>query len=117
MTKFNVIQKKRRAQKAESKRKIHGDPLTGKLKTRPQTHTLSGKRKRKLLKKWRRDNKQDALLLSTAMEHDALATAEGTTTKFQLKKKNTKKLKVKHLKRGGKKQKKAVEVSVDAMVE
>ncbi|KAF9625474.1 hypothetical protein IFM89_023235 [Coptis chinensis] len=28
MTKFNVIQKKRRAQKRKAKRKIHGDPLT-----------------------------------------------------------------------------------------
>jgi hypothetical protein len=54
MAKFNVLQKIRRAQIAESKRAIHGDPLTKKLKIRPQPHSVSGKRKRKLLKNWRR---------------------------------------------------------------
>jgi hypothetical protein len=54
MAKFNVVQKRRRAQIAESKRAIHGDPLTKKLKNKTQPLTLSGKRKRKLLKKWRR---------------------------------------------------------------
>jgi hypothetical protein len=54
MAKFNVVQKRRRAQIAENKRAIHGDPLTKKLKIKPQPHSVSGKRKRKLLKNWRR---------------------------------------------------------------
>ena len=54
MAKFNVMQRRRRAQIAERKRAIHGDPTTGKLKNRPQPLSISGKRKRKLLKKWRR---------------------------------------------------------------
>ena len=56
MAKFNVMQKKRRAQNSEIKRAIHGDPITGKLKIKPQPLSVSGKRKRKLLKKWRRVN-------------------------------------------------------------
>lgn len=54
MTKFNVIQKKRRAQTAERKRELFGHPLTGKLTEKPQFVPISGKRKRKLFKKWRR---------------------------------------------------------------
>ena len=54
MAKFNVVQKIRRAQIAQNKRSIHGDPLTKKLKIRTQPHSVSGKRKRKLLKKSRR---------------------------------------------------------------
>ncbi|XP_075650604.1 uncharacterized protein LOC142621171 isoform X3 [Castanea sativa] len=57
MAKFNVMQRRRRAQIAERKRAIHGDPTTGKLKNRPQPLSISGKRKRKLLKKWRREQK------------------------------------------------------------
>jgi hypothetical protein len=54
MAKFNVVQKRRRALVAEKKRLIHGDPSTGKLKIRKQPVSLSGKRKRKLFKQWRR---------------------------------------------------------------
>ena len=54
MAKFNVVQKRRRALIAEKKRQLHGDPLTGKLKIKDQPLSLSGKRKRKLFKKWRR---------------------------------------------------------------
>lgn len=54
MAKFNVVQKKKRAQSQERKRRIHGDPVSGKLKLKEQPVSISGKRKRKLLKKWRR---------------------------------------------------------------
>lgn len=54
MAKFNVVQKKRRAAIADKKRLIHGDPTTGKLHQRIQPKSISGKRQRKLLKKWRR---------------------------------------------------------------
>ena len=54
MAKFNVVQKRKRAEKAERKRAIHGDPLTAKLKNKPQPLSVSGKRQRKLFKKWRR---------------------------------------------------------------
>lgn len=54
MAKFNEVQKRKRAQNAERKRAVHGDPSTGKLKNKPQPLSISGKRKRKLLKKWRR---------------------------------------------------------------
>lgn len=54
MAKFNEVQKKRRALLSEKKRKLHGDPNTGKLKNKHQPLSVSGKRQRKLLKKWRR---------------------------------------------------------------
>lgn len=54
MPAFNVVQKRRRAAISEHKRARHGDPLTAKLKQKPQSIPISGKRKRKLFKKWRR---------------------------------------------------------------
>ncbi|KAM6542564.1 hypothetical protein CsatB_007011 [Cannabis sativa] len=45
MAKFNVIQKKKRAQIAERKRAIHGDPSSRKLKVKPQNQSVSRKRK------------------------------------------------------------------------
>lgn len=54
MAKFNEVQKRRRAALAQQKRAIHGDPVTSKLKQKPQPLSISGKRKRKLFKKWRR---------------------------------------------------------------
>ncbi|KAJ6877659.1 hypothetical protein NC651_030427 [Populus alba x Populus x berolinensis] len=59
MAKFNVVQKRRRAQISKSKRAIHGDPLTKKLKNKTQPLTLSGKRK--LLKKWRSSEQKEAV--------------------------------------------------------
>ena len=67
MAKFNVMQRRRRAQIAERKRAIHGDPTTGKLKNRPQPLSISGKRKRKLLKKWRRVHLSLSLSLSLSL--------------------------------------------------
>lgn len=54
MAKFNVVQKRRRAAVADRKRATKGEPFTGKLKVKPQPQSISGKRKRKLFKKWRR---------------------------------------------------------------
>ncbi|OWM75753.1 hypothetical protein CDL15_Pgr021918 [Punica granatum] len=54
MAKFNAVQKRRRALIADMKRAHRGEPSTGKLKTKPQPLSVSGKRKQKLLKKWRR---------------------------------------------------------------
>ena len=54
MAKFNVVQKQRRAHKAQTKRDAHGDPLTKKLKIKQQPTYVSSKRKRKLMKKKRR---------------------------------------------------------------
>ncbi|KAM0041237.1 hypothetical protein Hdeb2414_s0011g00363981 [Helianthus debilis subsp. tardiflorus] len=93
MAVFNVVQKRRRAAIAERKRAVHGDPATGKLKHKPQNTTLSGKRKRKLMKKWRRDQKEAMEKGLITMEDIEMAVADGsgtssqqTTTKIHLKK-------------------------------
>ncbi|KAH1192355.1 hypothetical protein GmHk_19G053613 [Glycine max] len=123
MAKFNVVQKKRRALIAEKKRQLHGDPLTGKLKIKDQPLSLSGKRKRKLFKKWRRDQKDALQNGLVTMEDVQMAVAEGDTkdaprpsAKIHLKKKT---LKLKQLKRKGKNKRKsdvpAADVSADAM--
>ncbi|PON62429.1 hypothetical protein TorRG33x02_279270 [Trema orientale] len=131
MAKFNEVQKKKRAQAAERKRAIHGDPSTRKLKTKPQNQTLSGKRKRKLLKKWRRDQKEAVEKGLLTMQDVEMAAADEagessshsqdanktSTTKFPMKKG----LKLKQLKRKGKNKrnssKPAARVPADAMLE
>ncbi|XP_043715549.1 uncharacterized protein LOC122663940 isoform X2 [Telopea speciosissima] len=107
MTKFNEIQKKRRAQTQERKRVVHGNPITGKLKNKPQPQSISGKRKRKLFKKWRREQKTLLQMGVVTMGDVEMAVAEGTSedtkktsTKFHLKK--NAKLKIKQLKCKGK---------------
>ncbi|KAI4346975.1 hypothetical protein L6164_007832 [Bauhinia variegata] len=125
MAKFNVVQKKRRALIAEKKRQIHGDPSTGKLKTKRESLSVSGKRKRKLFRKWRREQKEALEKGLVSMEDVEMAVAEGESqksskpsTKIHLKKS----LKLKQLKRKGNKNKRksavpAVDVAADAMVE
>ncbi|XP_048325785.1 uncharacterized protein LOC125421298 [Ziziphus jujuba] len=129
MAKFNAVQKKKRAQVAERKRATKGDPHTRKLKTKPQQQSLSvsGKRKRKLLKKWRREHKEAVQKGLLTIQDVEMAVADGesqdapkTSAKFSVKKS----LKLRQLKRkGGKNKRKsssnqpAAEVSVDAMVE
>ncbi|KAJ4959049.1 hypothetical protein NE237_026160 [Protea cynaroides] len=126
MTKFNEIQKKRRALTQERKRIIHGNPVTGRVKNKPQPKSISGKRKRKIVKKWRREQKELLQKGVVTMEDVEMAVAEGTSqdtnktpTKFHLKK-NTK-LKIKQLKRKDKKQKRSpapvAEAPVDVMAE
>ncbi|KAL9379632.1 hypothetical protein Peur_028114 [Populus x canadensis] len=80
MAKSNVVQKRRRAQIAESKRAIHGDPLTKKLKNKTQPLTLSGMRKRKLLKKWRREQKEAVDKGLVTMQDVEMAFAPGEVT-------------------------------------
>ncbi|XP_004489181.1 uncharacterized protein [Cicer arietinum] len=126
MAKFNVVQKRRRALVAEKKRQIHGDPTTGRLKIRQQPVSISGKRKRKLFKKWRREQKDALQNGLVSMEDVQMAVAEGeikdssrttSSTKIHLKKG----LKLKQLKRKGKNKRisdaPAAEISADAMVE
>ncbi|CAN4085561.1 unnamed protein product [Withania somnifera] len=109
MAKFNEVQKKRRAIISESKRAKHGDPNTRKLKQKPQLHSISGKRKRKLFKKWRRDQKEAIEKGAITMEDVEMAVADvaegktqdaNRTVKFSMKKSS--KLKLKQLKKKGK---------------
>ncbi|GKV06967.1 hypothetical protein SLEP1_g18784 [Rubroshorea leprosula] len=123
MAKFNVVQKQKRAQIAERKRLIHGDPVTGKLKNMPQALAMSGKRKRKLLRKWRKGQKEAIENGLVTMQDVEMATAEGKsqkTTKAPRKFQMKKNLKLNHIKRKGKNKtssKPTVEASADAMVE
>ncbi|KAG7029048.1 hypothetical protein SDJN02_10231, partial [Cucurbita argyrosperma subsp. argyrosperma] len=92
MAKFNVVQKQRRAHKAQTKRDAHGDPLTKKLKIKQQPTYVSSKRKRKLMKKKRREEKEALQMGLTNMEDVEMAVAEElkntnrTSTKFHVKK-------------------------------
>ncbi|XP_009613871.1 uncharacterized protein LOC107797187 [Nicotiana tabacum] len=129
MAKFNEVQKKRRAVIAESKRAKHGDPNTRKLKQKAQPLSISGKRKRKLFKKWRRDQKEAIEKGVITMQDVEMAVADAadgktqdankTPVKFPMKRSS--KLKLKQLKKKGKgkmkSDKQATEASVDAMVE
>ncbi|KAB5512320.1 hypothetical protein DKX38_029348 [Salix brachista] len=124
MAKFNVVQKIRRAQIAQNKRAIHGDPLTKKLKIRTQPHSVSGKRKRKLLKKSRREQKEAVDKGLVTMQDVEMAFAQGEGTSKDVKRtpaKFKKGLKLKQLKRKGKKNKtkpkQAAGILVDAMAE
>ncbi|CAN6709207.1 unnamed protein product [Malus baccata var. baccata] len=134
MAKFNEVQKRRRAQKAEKKRSVHGDPTTGKLHNKPQPLSISGKRKRKLLKKWRRDQNEAVKKGLITMQDVEMAAADAdveesrdtktSSSKFPMKKKS---LKIKQLKGKGKKKGKSPkaaaaaaatpEASMDAMLE
>ncbi|KAG6438388.1 hypothetical protein SASPL_103329 [Salvia splendens] len=120
MAKFNVVQKKRRTFIANEKRRIHGDPASGKLHQRIQPKSISGKRQRKLLKKWRREQKEAVEKGLITMQDVEMAAADEpaedakkTPVKFPMKraarlrlKKNTKKS-----------QKPVGEASNDSMVE
>ncbi|KAF9661311.1 hypothetical protein SADUNF_Sadunf19G0054900 [Salix dunnii] len=123
MAKFNVVQKRRRAQIAVSKRAIHGDPLTKKLKIRTQPHSVSGKRKRKLLKKSRREQKEAVDKGLVTMQDVEMTFAQGEGTSKDVKRtsaKFKKGLKLKQLKRKGKnktKPKQPAGILVDAMAE
>ncbi|XP_050155055.1 uncharacterized protein LOC126629167 [Malus sylvestris] len=133
MAKFNEVQKRKRAQNAEKKRAVHGDPTTGKLHNKPQPLSISGKRKRKLLKKWRRDQNEavkKGLITMQDVEMAAADADEGeeskdtktTSSKFPMRKKS---VKLKQLQRKGKNKGKSskkaaaatAEASVDAMLE
>ncbi|WOL18995.1 hypothetical protein Cni_G27792 [Canna indica] len=127
MAKFNVIVKQRRANVQERKRELHGDPNTGKLKQRTAPLSISGKRKRKLFKKWRREQKEAIEKGLVTMEDVEMAVAEGSSqgtsekskVKFQMKKSS--KLKLKKIRGKGKSKRKSSTTPtsgpVDAMVE
>ncbi|CAI9302222.1 unnamed protein product [Lactuca saligna] len=83
MAVFNVVQKRRRAAIADRKRAVHGDPFTGKVKHKPQNTVISGKRKRKILKKWRRDQKEAVEKGLITMEDIEMAVADGSGTSSQ----------------------------------
>ncbi|XP_068635189.1 uncharacterized protein [Aristolochia californica] len=104
MAKFNVTQKQKRACIREHKRATHGDPETRKLKVKEQPTSLSGKRKRKLFKKWCREQKDAVQKGLISMEDVEMAVAEGTsqdagTTSQETSKKSPMKF---HMKKGGK---------------
>ncbi|OIV94178.1 hypothetical protein TanjilG_04109 [Lupinus angustifolius] len=130
MAKFNVVQKRRRTQIAEKKRKAHGDPSTGKLKVKSQPLSISGKRKRKLLKQWRRDQKdalQQGLITMEDVQMALSPSQQGETkdtrtssAKIHLKKKKKLKTSFKIKAKGKNKRKSdvpAADISTDAMVE
>nr|GMD02400.1 Serine--tRNA ligase [Ipomoea batatas] len=130
MPSFNAVQKQRRAAIADRKRAVHGDPVTGKLKQKPQPLSVSGKRKRKLFKKWRREQKEAMEKGLITMEDVEMAVAGvnlGTAlnankhpVSFRVKKSSKLKLKQLKKKKGKSKtksQNQAAETSGDAMVE
>ncbi|KAL8049264.1 hypothetical protein ABFX02_06G010400 [Erythranthe guttata] len=125
MATFNVVQKKRRAAIALQKRKVHGEPGSGKLRQRTQPVSISGKRKRKLQQKRRRDQKEAVEKGLITMQDVEMAFSDEKSSgsskspvNFPMKK--SPKLKFKQLKKKGKNKKKsqkpAGEASVDSMV-
>lgn len=54
MAKYNVVQKSKRESSHDRKRRAHGDPNSGKLKHHNAPIAISGKRKRKLLRRLNR---------------------------------------------------------------
>ena len=59
------------------KRAVHGDPHSKKLKRQTQNQSVSGKRKRKLLKKWRRGQKEAIEKGLITMDDVEMAPADG----------------------------------------
>ncbi|KNA18497.1 hypothetical protein SOVF_070210 [Spinacia oleracea] len=106
MAKFNEVQKKRRALISQNKRAVHGDPYSKKLKRQTQLQSVSGKRKQKNLKKWRRDQKELIAKGLVTLDDVDMAPADGPSeskkspAKFNLKK--SVKLKSKQKKNKGK---------------
>ncbi|KAH0470118.1 hypothetical protein IEQ34_001676 [Dendrobium chrysotoxum] len=127
MAKFNQIQKARRGKIQDRKRAVQGDPNTRKLKQKVEPIPISGKRKRKLFKKWRREKKAAMEKGLVTMEDIEMEVADGTSqsekektqTTFHLKK--VSRLRIKRLKakgRGKKKSSGQSDVAAnDAMVE
>ncbi|XP_047077502.1 uncharacterized protein LOC124687807 [Lolium rigidum] len=129
MAKYNVVTKNKREHSQDRKRRAHGDPNSGKLKQRTDHHVISGKRKRKLQRRDKRDQKEAALV--KALENNmgdvdmvsAEASSETGKDKPQIKfnvKKNSR-IQIKRLKgKGRKKAKNAnppTKEKADAMVE
>ncbi|XP_078438400.1 uncharacterized protein LOC144708831 [Wolffia australiana] len=128
MAKYNVVKKAKKAENQDKKRALRGQSGTGRLKHKQENNIpVSGKRKRKLLKKWRQDQKAAIQSGLIDMEDVVMSVAEGTSkgvsSKTQLKFPLNKgsKLKIKKLKRKGKgkkgKEKAAKQTSSEAMQE
>ncbi|XP_051193898.1 uncharacterized protein [Lolium perenne] len=111
MAKYNVVTKNKREHSQDRKRRAHGDPNSGKLKQRTDHHVISGKRKRKLQRRDKRDQKEAALV--KALENNmgdvdmvsAEASSETGKDKPQIKfnvKKNSR-IQIKRLKGKGRK--------------
>ncbi|XP_042410960.1 uncharacterized protein LOC122000643 [Zingiber officinale] len=123
MAKFNVVVKNRRAKTQDLKRNLHGDPNTRKLKVQKPPVSISGKRKRKIFKKWRRDQKEAMEKGLITMEDVEMAVAEGSSevkrekskVKFELKK--SPKLKLKGKRKRKPSNSPSLPAPVDAMVE
>ncbi|KAH9607341.1 hypothetical protein KSS87_019223 [Heliosperma pusillum] len=127
MAKFNEVQKRRRAIISQNKRNIQGDPVSKKLKRPTQLQSVSGKRQRKDLKKWRRDQKEAVKKGLISLDDVEMASADGsskdskkTSAKFLVKK--SVKLRVKNRKNKGKSQGESSKpegeaTPVDSMVE
>ncbi|CAI9087042.1 OLC1v1021006C1 [Oldenlandia corymbosa var. corymbosa] len=85
MAKYNVVLKQKRAAQAEQKRAKYGDPVSNKLtqKSNPNypLHSVSGKRKRKLFKKWRREQKEALAKGLVTMQDVEMAVADGGASK------------------------------------
>ncbi|KAM3226711.1 hypothetical protein ACQJBY_059000 [Aegilops geniculata] len=129
MAKYNVVQKSKRESSHDRKRRAHGDPNSGKLKHHNAPIAISGKRKRKLLRRLHRDQKEAAMV--KALENNmgdvdmvsAEASSETAKDKSQMKfnvKKNSR-IQIKRLKGKGRKKAKNVKPptkeKADAMVE
>ncbi|MQL98340.1 hypothetical protein Taro_031035 [Colocasia esculenta] len=78
MAKYNVVTKAKRAETQERKRARRGDPASGKLRQKQDNSIpISGKRKRKVFKQWRREQKEALQKGLVTMEDVEMAVAEG----------------------------------------
>ncbi|ERN15576.1 hypothetical protein AMTRI_Chr03g51370 [Amborella trichopoda] len=114
----------RRSRISDRKRKMKGDPITGKLKQTNAPTSISGKRKRKLFKKWRKGQKEalqkglvtmEGIEMAVTNTEGASHKADKVPTKFQLKK--SAKLRLKKHKGKGKGIVQTSAPFVDAMAE
>ncbi|CAN6238569.1 unnamed protein product [Urochloa humidicola] len=126
MAKFNVVQKNKRQWKQDRKRAAHGEPGTGKLKQRNAPVSMSGKRKRKLVRRQNREQKEAAMIkaLENNMGDVDMVSAEESSEVAKGKSKvkiSVKKMQIKGLKGKGRKKAKNAKLptkdKVDSMVE
>ncbi|CAL5057264.1 unnamed protein product [Urochloa decumbens] len=126
MAKFNVVQKNRRQWKQDRKRAAHGEPGTGKLRQRNAPVSMSGKRKRKLVRRQNREQKEAAMIkaLENNMGDVDMVSAEESSEAVKGKSKvkiSVKKMQIKRLKGKGRKKAKNAKPptkdKVDSMVE
>ncbi|GLJ39012.1 hypothetical protein SUGI_0795310 [Cryptomeria japonica] len=135
MAKFNApvrnYRQEQRSKKSQRKRQRAGDPSTYKLKLAPPPSSLSGKQKKKLLKKWRLEQKkalenglvsmEDIQMMSVENQDEAVGEKSQATSarpSMQLHMKKRAKLKILKGKGKGKGNAKAsISVQVDTMVE